>query len=212
MRVATLLNRILVVLALLTTLNLFADDKGQPDVRQTKTLNVRVKGTQDASFTLFQFSFFAPLQIFPERDDVYGMRLSLPYGSNATLSGLDLGVVNRLDSLYGVGISLIYSRRNSDMRGLNFAGAFNLSTGNDVGLSIAGVYNNVNAIDGVQTALLLNKAKRVHGLQLGLFNYCEKMDGAQMGLFNYCEDQPFKCTFFFNFWDSSTVAKQKMNR
>jgi hypothetical protein len=120
--------------------------------------------------------------------------------------------VNKLDSLYGVGINMLYSERINDMHGLNFSGAFNLSAGNDVGLSIAGFYNNVQAINGLQTSLLLNKAKRVNGLQLGLFNYCEKMNGAQIGIFNYCKDQPFKCTFFFNFWDSATVAKEKVNR
>ena len=196
--------------ALLFTLNLCAEE---PQLASQETQAPDKRSAENAaSYTLFQFSFFAPLQIFPECDDVYGVRLSLPYGSNANLTGLDFGLVNKLDSLYGVGISVLYSERTSYMRGFNFSGAFNLSSGNDAGLSIAGFYNNVNTIEGVQMALLCNKAKSVHGLQLGLFNYCEKMDGAQIGLFNYCKDQPFKCTFFFNFWDSSTVAKKKMLR
>ena len=208
MQTATTLCRILVICALSLTLNLLAEEKTQPDVRQVQTQDSQKEKKTDP-YTLFQFSFFAPLQIFSERDDVYGMRLSLPYGSNATLKGFDFGIVNKLDSLCGVGITMLYSERANNMYGLNFSGAFNLSAGNDVGVSIAGFYNNVRGIDGLQTALLLNKAKRVNGVQLGLFNYCEKMDGAQIGLFNYCKDQPFKCTFFFNFWDSSTVAKKK---
>ena len=165
---------------------------------------------KDAStFTLVQFSFFAPLQLFSEADDVYGFRLSLPYGSNEDLMGLDLGFVNKLDSLYGVGLNVLYSQRSHFMYGVNLSGFFNLSKGEDVGLSCAGFYNKVAAINGLQMAFLCNEAKKVDGMQIGLCNYCEKMNGVQIGIFNYCKDQPFKCTFFFNFWDSSTVAKRK---
>ena len=158
--------------------------------------------------TPIQFSFFAPLQIFSEKYHIYGLRLTLPYGSNKSLYGLDVGLVNKLQTLYGLGISALYSKHSGDMYGVNLAGAFNLSTGNDVGLSIAGFFNETERIDGVQMATLHNQAKTVNGVQISLFNYCRKMNGVQIGLLNYCKDQPFRYTLLFNFWDSATTDKK----
>ena len=162
-----------------------------------------------APFTIAQFSFFAPLQIFSDSYDVRGVRLALPYGSNRSLMGIDLGIVHKLDNLYGLGLSIFYSQRSGEMRGVSLSGAFNLSKGNDTGLSAAGFYNDVESVDGVQAACLYNKAKSVNGIQIGLCNSTEKLNGVQIGLCNYCKDEPFKYTLFFNFWDSATVEKKR---
>ena len=183
--------------------NVFAEE---PEILAENT--PVVKQEKLPLWTPAQFSFFTPLQIFSEKYKIYGLRLTLPYGTNKSLHGVDLGLVNQLDSLYGVGLSAFYSKHSGDMYGLNLAGAFNLSTGNDVGLSMAGFYNETGRIDGVQVAALHNQAKTVNGVQISLFNYCHKMNGVQIGLLNYCKDQPFRYTLLFNFWDSATTDKK----
>ncbi|MEE9358684.1 MAG: hypothetical protein V3U62_10540, partial [Sedimenticolaceae bacterium] len=41
-----------------------------------------------------QLSLLAPIQIFPEDNSISGVRLSLIYGRNASVTGLDWGLVN----------------------------------------------------------------------------------------------------------------------
>ena len=71
-----------------------------------------VEKSKDSSATFFQFSFFSPLQIFPEEDNVYGLRLTFPYGENNNLSGLDLGICNSLHNLHGVSLAAFLSHRS----------------------------------------------------------------------------------------------------
>ena len=193
----------LFMLTLSFTFNVFAEE---PEVLAENT--PVIKQEKSHLWAPIQFSFFAPIQIFTEKHKIYGLRLSLPYGANKSLYGVDLGLVNKLESLYGVGVNAFYSKHSGDMYGLNLAGAFNLSTGNDVGLSIAGFYNETGRINGVQMATLHNQAQTVNGIQISLFNYCHKMNGVQIGLLNYCKDQPFRYTLLFNFWDSATTDKK----
>jgi hypothetical protein len=214
-------KRSVIVFALLFTINLFAEKTevikektavAEPEVLAEDSPVQKVEKQESAEkITPVQFSFFAPLQIFPELYNVYGLRLTLPYGSNKKVYGLDLGIVNREESLYGVGISAFYTKCSKNMYGFNLSGAFNLSEGDASGLSMAGFFNEVNTINGVQMATLCNQAKRVNGVQIGLFNYCHKMNGVQIGLLNYCRDEPFKYTFLFNFWDSATTDQEKSN-
>ena len=44
---------------------------------------------------IIQLALFNPVQIFPEENSITGVRLNLLYGSNASVTGLDVGVVNR---------------------------------------------------------------------------------------------------------------------
>ena len=194
------------IFVILFTLNAFAEETEV--LAEDQLTSNEQKKEVTTPITPIQFSFFAPLQIFPEKYQIYGLRLTLPYGSNKSLYGLDVGLVNKLNTLYGVGISALYSKHSGDMYGLNLAGVFNLSTGNDVGLSIAGFFNETGRIDGVQIATLHNQAQTVNGVQISLFNYCKKMNGVQIGLLNYCKDQPFRYTLFINFWDSATTDKK----
>lgn len=186
-------SALLVVNSLLMAVNLFAATE---EIQK----NPNDKKSDDSSFTVFQFSFFSPLQIFSETDDVYGLRLTLPHGENNTLAGMDIGISNQLNNLYGISLAAFLSQRSGNMYGINFSGFFNLSKGDDIGLSMAGFYNEVNRIEGVQTAFLYNKAKMVNGVQLGVVNYCRDMKGAQIGIINICRSQPFPFILLFNFW------------
>lgn len=153
-------------------------------------------------FTPLQFSFFSPLQIFPSYFRVYGLRANIPYGFNKSVGGIDVGIVNESENLYGLGCAALVSRRSGHMCGVNISGIYNLSHGSDNGFSFAGIYNEVHTINGIQMAALASRAKKVNGIQIGLLNTTHKMNGIQIGLLNYCKDQPFRYTFLFNFWDS----------
>ena len=49
-------------------------------------------GTSVASTAHFQFSVFNPVQLVDEKENVAGLRLTLLYGKNADISGIDLGL------------------------------------------------------------------------------------------------------------------------
>ena len=46
------------------------------------------------TWTPLQLSVLEPVQLFPEKFNVYGIRLNLAYGNNQNVSGLDIGGVN----------------------------------------------------------------------------------------------------------------------
>lgn len=191
-KLKSMLSLVLVIIALTC--------QGNPSNPENISANQPEDKTETKPFTVFQFSFFSPLQIFRETTDVSGLRLTLPYGKNADIKGLDLGIANDTDNLYGISLAAMMSRRTENMYGFTFSGFLNLSEGDDIGLSIAGIYNQVNQIDGLQYATLYNQAKMVRGVQFGLVNYCHDMRGAQIGIFNVCKSQPFPFTLLFNFW------------
>ncbi len=61
-------------------------------------------GFVPASWTPFQFAFYAPGQVFTRETPVLGLRLSLLYGRNATVFGLDVGLVNRSEQARGFAV------------------------------------------------------------------------------------------------------------
>lgn len=46
------------------------------------------------TWTPIQAAVWDPIQLFPERFDVYGLRCNLVYGSNQEVTGLDAGLIN----------------------------------------------------------------------------------------------------------------------
>jgi hypothetical protein len=149
-----------------------------------------------------QLSLFCPLQLLPDDFDVYGLRLTFPYGVNNSVYGLDVGVWNQLScSLYGVGFAGLVSTRQGNLYGVNTGGIVNIAYGDDVGWSIAGIYNDVDGtVKGLQSTIAYNEAKKVEGVQLAIVNYCENMTGVQLGIVNICKDQPIPFTLFVNVW------------
>ena len=149
-----------------------------------------------------QLSFFSPLQLLPDDFDVYGLRLTFPYGVNNSVYGLDIGVWNQLKGdLYGIGFASLVSDRHGSLYGVNTGGIVNITHGDDVGLSMAGVYNDVRGTaKGLQCAIAFASAKKVKGVQFAIFNYCEDMTGIQLGIVNICKDQWIPFTLFLNVW------------
>jgi len=118
--------------------------------------------------TGLQLSFWAPLQIFPENFDVSGFRLNFPYGRNANLRGLDLGIFNHVTGVVE-GFQCGFGNRATELDGLQL-GVFNSSDSSEAGCCQLG---------------LINMGKTVTGVQIGLFNYCNTMSGVQIGLLNF---------------------------
>ncbi len=154
--------------------------------------------------TPVQLALFAPLQLAPVDSDVYGLKLSLPYGVNRILYGLDVGLCNSDQEVYGLNVAgwnmvkgnqygimiggLFSSRGNSESKfyGLNIAGGVNLSKGTGYGASIGGLVDYAaDAMTGLQLACWTS-AKKLTGLQLGVVNYANDLTGIQLGLVNIC--------------------------
>lgn len=166
--------------------------------------------------TAFQMALYNPLQIVDEDTDVQGVRLSLIYGKNATVEGVDVGVVAQSRDAQGLVLAGLHIV-DEDFQGIQVsAGAathgsasgvqasFFLNAARDLeGIQLstvnllqessqaiqAATFANLDKGDltGVQLALL-NHAVRLGGIQLGAVNLAESTDGVQVGaIWNYAE-------------------------
>ena len=157
----------------------------------------------------FGFSVINPIQIPWDDMDVYGLRLSVLYGRNEDVYGLDLGgLVSVADGdLWGLEFSGLVNSVGSSSGALQFAGLVNHSAGdfsgwqtaaiaNAVGGSMAGIQiacvNLADELGGLQLGVY-NQAGRASGLQIGVINYAESMCGIQIGAINIISDSP--CPF-----------------
>ena len=148
----------------------------------------------------------------PESPDVNGARLTLLYGKNRSVRGLDLGFFSfseteRLDgfqSVFGM------ARVSGDSSG--FSGAFiNLHSGSHNGVN-AGFLNQVEELKGGANIGFVNITNRysmldVGGLnisdrssaQVGFLNVSKHIEGVQIGLVNVAENGFLPIFPFFNF-------------
>jgi hypothetical protein len=115
-----------------------------------------------------QLALFAPVQIFPERYSISGIRLSLIYGKNASVTGLDWGLVNHTTTGVTTGLQVgLVGLADADFVGWQ-DNAINVVKGNFQGLQWG----------------LVNSANHARGLQLGFVNYARTLNGLQIGLIN----------------------------
>jgi hypothetical protein len=115
-----------------------------------------------------QLALVTPIQIFPEGDDITGVRLNLLYGRNVSFIGLDLGLINHTTT----GMCKGYQFGLAGIADGDFMGwqdnAVNIVHGNFEGLQW-GVVNYANSANGFQLGLV-NYARTLKGLQIGLVN------------------------------------------
>jgi hypothetical protein len=117
-------------------------------------------------WTALEVSLWAPLQLFPSRTAVRGLRLGLFYADNAAVYGLDLGLVNRVAGpMVGLQIALVPAA--GALRGFQL-----------------GLVGFADRAELVQANVVYNQARVLGGLQLGLVNVVEKGVGMQAGLVN----------------------------
>lgn len=115
-----------------------------------------------------QLSLFAPIQIVPADQAVAGVRLSLLYGKNTSVTGLDWGLVNHNTSGISKGVQFgLVGIVNADFSGWQNT-AVNITEGD---------------FEGFQWGIV-NYAGHANGFQLGFVNYAVTMKGLQIGLVN----------------------------
>jgi hypothetical protein len=115
-----------------------------------------------------QLSLFSPVQIVPEDNAISGVRLSLLYGKNKYVTGLDWGLVSHSTSGMSKGVQFgLVGLVEADFTGWQNT-VVNITQGN---------------FEGFQWGLV-NYAGHANGFQLGLVNYAMTMHGLQIGLVN----------------------------
>ena len=115
-----------------------------------------------------QLSLFSPIQLVPEENAVSGVRLSLLYGRNSYVTGLDWGLVNHSTSGMSKGVQFgLVGLIDVDFTGWQ-NNAVNITKGD---------------FEGFQWGVV-NYAGHASGFQLGLVNYTLSMRGLQIGLVN----------------------------
>jgi hypothetical protein len=125
-----------------------------------------------------QLALFNPIQIFDENTSITGLRISLLYGKNAQLTGLDWGMVNQTGSVKGVQFGLVGLTEN------NFTGwqdnFVNITNDHFEGLQW-GFVNYAGTVNGVQIGFVNYAANMKKGLQIGLVNIIKQ--GGQFPVF-----------------------------
>jgi hypothetical protein len=115
-----------------------------------------------------QVSLVTPIQIFPEKYTITGIRLNLLYGRNVSVQGIDIGLVNHTTT--------------GQFQGLQW-GLVGLTDADFTGWQDCAVNVVQVRCEGLQWGLV-NYAGNMSGFQLGFVNYAKKMKGLQIGLVN----------------------------
>lgn len=127
-----------------------------------------------------QLALFNPVQIFDENTSITGLRISLIYGKNAQVSGLDWGLVNHMTSGVSKGVQFgLVGIVESDFMGWQDNGV-NITHGKFEGLQW-GIVNYAGTVSGVQIGLVNYAANMTKGLQIGLVNIIKQ--GGQFPFF-----------------------------
>ncbi|MFQ5538613.1 MAG: LA_2272 family surface repeat-containing protein [Gemmatimonadota bacterium] len=130
----------------------------------------------------FQVSLLSPIQAFPEEDAVRGLRLSILYGRNMDVTGVDIGLVSHVSRDFtGVQWGLV-GFVEGDALGVQSNQFVNIVEGELEGVQI-GALNMADRGQGLQLSLV-SHARNFQGLQIGLVNYAETLKGIQIGLVN----------------------------
>lgn len=162
-----------------------------------------------AAFSPVSVGIFPPVQ-FPASDfTISGFRLSLLWGKQRDIYGLDIGAIGNIteQEFVGTSISGIFNSTNGSttVLGVQLAGITNVNTNKtDVfGIQIAGIVNSnkaVSKIAGLQVSIanlsphtdiyglqvgIYNTALNVNGLQVGIVNVTDSLHGLQIGLLNF---------------------------
>jgi hypothetical protein len=115
----------------------------------------------------FQLALFNPVQIFPARYGIKGLRIDLLYGKNASLTGVDLGLVNHV---------------TGSETGFTY-GLVSVVEGNFTGWQDNVVNVTQQHFEGFQSGFV-NVSEDASGFMLGIVNYAGTLNGLQIGLVN----------------------------
>ena len=141
------------------------------------------------------------------------MRLSIFYGTNQTVRGVDFGLLSLSETvdLSGLGLVMGMGKVTGTMSGGAAISLINLHTGSDTGLNAAFINLLNNAGSAVDVGFLniaegatlvdlggLNVSNS-STVQLGFINVTKKIKGVQIGFLNVAENGFLPVFPFFNF-------------
>lgn len=145
----------------------------------------------------FQFSILSPIQLVDAQKNISGLRLTLLYGENADVSGVDLGLgINYYKNLTGIQIAGLINHdgdaghphfTGNTVKGIQIAGLMNMSDAAVSGIQLAGLGSTADSLSGLQISILANGVTNdATGIQVGLLgnNVGGEMKGVQVGFFN----------------------------
>jgi len=153
-------------------------------------------------FVLFALCCLS-LPVFATKDS--GFKLSLwddravAFSNNNiyNVSGVDLGIGSKTDSVTGAQIDLIWAQTNYQLHGASFAWLVNMankvnglqSAAFDKAVDVTGAQiggaNMTTSLNGAQVGAV-NLASSVTGVQIGFYNHVDVLySGLQFGLMNY---------------------------
>lgn len=115
-----------------------------------------------------QIALFKPYQIHKPEISIRGFRWNVLYGLNENVSGLDMGIVNRVNDEFK-GIQLGFYNEAQKAGGLQM-GILNTAAQEARGLQL-GIINHSANMNGIQVGLLYNSADTLKGVQIGLLNF-----------------------------------------
>ena len=136
-------------------------------------------------------------QIFSKATPIHGLRVSVLYGIQSKVVGLDAGLFNQTDSMIGIGVGLCNVTRGNGA-GIQLGAGCSDVEGDFVGIQ-AGLFNQVRSqLSGLQVGLA-NGAEAGTGLMIGLLNRSESMRGLQIGVLNWNKNGFLPLFPIFNF-------------
>jgi hypothetical protein len=166
-------------------------------------------------------SIIPPVEIPPTDFTIVGARLSVIYGENYNVYGVDLGAIGNItdQNFVGIGVSGVFNlnKGESTILGLQAAGIANINVNKAtiVGLQVAAVNSDQaeSSIVGLDLGLVnyapfthimgaqvgvYNRAHVVSGFQIGLINVADNLQGIQIGLANINHQGLFAFSPFLN--------------
>lgn len=132
----------------------------------------------------FQFSLWDSAQLVDEHRPVHGVRINLPYGSNAAIHGFDFGIASRTArELRGLQFGL-GGYVGGAVEGVQYNYVLSIAKGNVAGWQ-NGVYAQAGSLQGVQTGIFNYALGSVEGVQAGVVNLAPgDVQGAELSLVN----------------------------
>lgn len=159
--------------------------------------------------TAFQFSA-AGVQA-PADPNVDGCRLSLFYGSNSSVRGVDLGLASLSESTSSSGFRAILGIHRVTGRSSGLAlSLVNYHSGQDSGANLAFINRVKNVASGVNLGFVNVTdgasdvdisglgMSRSSNVQVGFINVTRRIDSVQIGFLNFAENGFFPVFPFFN--------------
>jgi hypothetical protein len=149
-------------------------------------------------FTPFQLAVAPGAgQVFSKSTPVYGLRVSVLYGIQSKVVGLDLGLFNDADSMSGVAVGFCGITRGNGV-GAHLEFGCSVVEADFAGVQTAFVNRVGGQLAGFQFGIA-NSAQSGAGLQIGLMNLSDSMRGVQLGLLNWNSNGFLPLFPFINF-------------